>query len=88
MRKEILLRVFNEADYILKNNTTIRQTAKHFCVSKSTVHYDLQVRLKVGDFDLWKKVKKLLKTNLNQRHIRGGNATKNKYEKLKKRNKK
>ena len=75
------LRVKNEAIYILKNKTTIRATAKYFCISKSTVHYDLSTRLKKINLHLYKKVEKLLKNNFNLRHIRGGNATKNKYKK-------
>ena len=51
-----------------------------FCVSKSTIHYDLTIRLKKINKSLYKKVNKILKYNLSQRHIRGGESTKNKYK--------
>lgn len=67
------------ACYILDEKTTIRKTALAFGISKSTVHNDLSKRLKYINFSLYKKVKKLLNTNFNERHIRGGEATKQKY---------
>lgn len=57
--------------------------SKSFYVSKSTVHYDLAVRLKKLNKNLFSKVDKILKFNLSQRHLRGGRATKAKYEKIK-----
>ena len=78
--QNIDVRVKQEAVFILKNKSTIRDTAKHFGISKSTVHFDLSTRLKKVNFHLHKKVEKLLKNNFQQRHIRGGNATKNKYK--------
>ncbi len=71
------------ADYIVENSATVRQTAKNFGISKSTVHKDVAERLKAIDYKLYLKVKKVLDKNLRERHIRGGNATKQKY-KLKK----
>lgn len=76
-------RVLQLANYILENKTTIRATAKHFSMSKSTVHYDLSHRLKLIDYDLYKKVKKLLRENFKDKHIRGGLATKNLYKQKK-----
>ena len=67
------------ACYILDEKTTIRKTALAFGISKSTVHNDLSKRLKHINFSLYKKVKKLLNTNFEERHIRGGEATKQKY---------
>ena len=68
------------AEYILQNKSTIRDTAKHFCMAKSTVHYDLNVRLKTIDFELYKDVKKLLKFNFLDKHNRGGASTKLYYK--------
>ena len=83
MKRNIEVRVFNEAEFILKNKSTVREMSKYFLVSKSTVHYDLSVRLKRLNFELFKKVDKVLKFNLSQRHLRGGEATKTKYLKQK-----
>ena len=84
MKKEIVLRVLKEADFIIENNSTIREVAKVFGVSKSTVHFDLKFRLFVANKSMWEKVRKVLENNLEQRHIRGGIATREKYKKLKK----
>ena len=72
-------RVIKEAEYIIKERATVRSTAKVFGVSKSTVHHDLTTRLEFLDEDLYEKVKKHLNVNLSERHIRGGNATRDKY---------
>ena len=53
-------RVLNEAKYILKTKYTIRQIAEEFMVSKSTVHVDLNIRLKKLDYSLYQKVKQIL----------------------------
>ncbi len=71
-------RAFSE--YIIKNNATVRDTAKKFGISKSTVHKDVSQRLKKIDFDLYEKVRIILNKNKAERHIRGGMATKKKYE--------
>lgn len=71
-------------EYILNNNATIRQTAKVFGISKSTVHLDVSKKLKNVDYELFKDVKTILEKNFSERNIRGGRATKIKYEKLKK----
>lgn len=70
------------ARYIIENNATVRKTAGEFKISKSTVHKDVSYRLRAIDFELYKKVKEVLDKNLEERHIRGGIATKNKYEAL------
>ena len=67
--------------YILEKNTTVRQTAKTFGVSKSTIHKDVTERLKEINPSLAKEVKNVLDKNKSERHIRGGLATKLKYEK-------
>ena len=69
--------------YIYQNNATVRQAAAVFKVSKSTVHKDVSQRLKNLDYSLYLKVKEVLENNLRERHIRGGIATRNKYEQLK-----
>ncbi len=69
-------------NYILQNNATVRQAAAVFKISKSTVHKDVSQRLQNIDYALFLKVKEVLETNLRERHIRGGIATKQKYEKL------
>ena len=68
------------AKYIIKYGATVRKTAAAFKISKSTVHKDVSHRLKNVDYDLYCKVKTVLENNLKERHIRGGIATKNKYE--------
>ena len=75
-------RVNEIADYIIDTKDTIRQTAKKFNISKSTVHKDLTERLKIINFNLYLQIVKVLEKNKAERHIRGGNATHNKYIKL------
>ena len=72
------------AKYILEKNTTVRQTAKTFGVSKSTIHKDLTERLEEINPSLAIEVKRVLEKNKSERHIRGGMATKMKYENEKK----
>ena len=81
LREDILDRIIKEAEYIANTGATVRQTAKVFHFSKSTVHKDVTERLRPIDKDLYKKVKKVLGINLAERHIRGGEATKRKYVK-------
>ena len=66
-------------EYIIETNGTVRQTAAKFGVSKSTVHKDVSIRLAKLDPALHALVQKVLDTNRQERHIRGGNATKRKY---------
>ena len=75
----MLKRIVGEAEYIISTGATVRQTAKVFHFSKSTVHKDVTERLKKIDFQFYKKVKKILDKNLSERHIRGGEATRKKY---------
>lgn len=67
------------AEYILDTKSTIRATAKKFDMAKSTVHYYLKCKLKEVAPDLYWDVKKLLEENFNEKHIRGGLATRQKY---------
>lgn len=75
-------RVRDLAEDIIKRHSTVRSTAKKFGISKSTVHTDVTERLKTIDADLYDKVRAILDENKAQRHIRGGIATKKKYEQL------
>lgn len=79
MNKNIINRVIEESKYIIKTKDTIRDTSKVFNVSKSTVHKDLKERLMEIDINLYNEVSNILKYHLDIRHIRGGNATKEKF---------
>ncbi|MFR5746063.1 MAG: sporulation transcriptional regulator SpoIIID [Romboutsia timonensis] len=81
MRSQIEERALDVAKYILDKKTTVRQTAKTFGVSKSTIHKDVTERLEEINPTLAKEVKMVLEKNKSERHIRGGMATKLKYEK-------
>ncbi len=74
------------AHYIIDTGATVRKTAKHFNISKSTVHKDVTERLEGFNQALAKKVNAVLQENKQERHIRGGIATKKKYENMKKHN--
>ena len=65
--------------YIVENNTTVRATASRFGISKSTVHKDVTQTLKTINKSLYLDVKSVLEKNKEERHIRGGEATKKKY---------
>ena len=71
------------AVYIIENGATVRSAAKHFGISKSTVHKDLSQRLPQYNNILYKQVRSILEENKAQRHIRGGLATKRKFEQIK-----
>ncbi len=75
-------RVLEEAKYMIKTKETVREIAKVFNVSKSTVHKDLHERLIQLDNILSEQVEKILKYHIDIRHIRGGESTKKKYLKL------
>lgn len=74
-------RVINEAKYIIKTGKTVREIAQIFKVSKSTVHKDLHERLLKIDKIKYDKVDEILKYHMNIRHLRGGESTKQKYQK-------
>ena len=65
--------------YIIENRATVRQAARQFGVSKSTVHKDIAERLPLFNRRLYLQVKEILDENKAQRHIRGGLATRKKY---------
>ena len=85
MREYILERAKKCGEYIVKTGCTVRACASHFEISKSTVHKDVTERLKLFDYSLYKSVQKILGINLSERHLRGGIATKIKYESQKER---
>ena len=73
-------RAINLAQYIIDSKDTVRGAAKKFCISKSTVHKDVTERLAKINPVLAKEVREVLDENKAERHIRGGMATKLKYE--------
>lgn len=81
MKGRIQSRTIELGDYITKTNATVRDAAKVFGISKSTVHKDVTERLKLIDLTLYHSVRLVLECNLAERHIRGGTATKAKYQK-------
>lgn len=68
------------AVYIIESGGTVRSAASHFGISKSTVHKDLQLRLPKCNRSLYIQVRQVLDRNKQERHIRGGLATRNKYK--------
>ena len=79
MKTYIEERAMEIARYITDNNTTVRQAAKHFGISKSTVHKDVTERLVQVNPSLAAEARKVLDVNKSERHIRGGLATREKY---------
>ncbi len=79
VKDEIGKRVLLEAEFILSTKSTLRQTAALFGVSKSTVHVDMSKRLRKLSEKKYKKIEKILNLNFAEKHLRGGQATKNKY---------
>ena len=79
MKDYIEERAVEIANYIIEKNETVRQTAKEFGISKSTVHKDVTDRLMQVNPVLAREARKVLDVNKSERHIRGGLATKEKY---------
>lgn len=79
MKDYIEERVLNIAVYIIENNATVRDAAKKFGISKSTVHKDVTERLSQLNPSLAGETRKVLDVNKKERHIRGGMATREKY---------
>ncbi len=69
-------------EYISSTGATVRETAKKFHMSKSTVHKDVTQRLLYENPQLFETVKVVLERNKEERHIRGGMATRRKYREL------
>lgn len=74
---------FEIAVYFLDKKSTVRKTAKYFNLSKSSVHNYLHKKLPLFSLSLYQKVQAILDKNNQEKHLRGGQATKHKYEKLK-----
>lgn len=79
MHDYIHQRVVEISNYILETRATVRQVARNFGVSKSTVHKDVTERLPQINRHLARQVKKILDMNKAERHLRGGEATRRKY---------
>ncbi len=79
MKGYIEERAIEIANYIIENKATVRQTAKQFGISKSTVHKDVTERLSHINPSLASEARKVLDINKSERHIRGGMATREKY---------
>ena len=75
-------RAIQLAPYIIEHNATVRQAAKAFSVSKSTVHKDVSERLRLLSPSLFEQCRAVLEINKLQRHIRGGLATREKYARI------
>lgn len=80
MKEAVEERAIELGEYILENKATVRAAAKKFHISKSTVHKDVSDRLREINPPLYGKVREVLEVNKAQRHIRGGQATKEKYQ--------
>lgn len=72
-------RAMEIASYIIENNCTVRQAAKQYGISKSTVHKDVAERLPAINSELARQAREILELNKSERHIRGGLATREKY---------
>ncbi|MBE6038471.1 MAG: stage III sporulation protein D [Anaerofustis stercorihominis] len=79
MDSDIKIRILREAEYIANSGDTLRSTAEKMGISKSTVHKDMAKRLQYIDRELYDKVRKVTENNKSLRHIRGGEATRDKY---------
>lgn len=79
MTEQIDRRACALAVYIIETGATVRSAAQHFGISKSTVHKDLSQRLPKCNPPLFSQVRQILERNKRERHIRGGQATRNKY---------
>ncbi len=82
MKDSIDARICELADFILENEATVRAAAARYGVSKSTVHKDVTQRLQALDRIKYLQVQTVLARNKAERHLRGGMATKRKYERL------
>ncbi len=81
MKECLEIRAQKLAVYMIETGATVRAAARHFGISKSTVHKDLTQRLQQYNKGLYLQVREILDENKRERHIRGGMATKRKYEK-------
>lgn len=79
MKEYMENRILSIAQYTIDHNSTVRQAARKFGISKSTVHKDLTERLPQINHHLADEVRHVLEVNKQERHLRGGQATKEKY---------
>lgn len=79
--RDIDERVKEIARYVADTGATVRAAAKRFGISKSTVHKDMTSRLKYIDHELFSVVSAILEKNRAERHLRGGEATRQKFRK-------
>lgn len=75
--------VLREAEYILEKKETIRNISKIFHRSKSSIHKDLSIHLSKIDYEKYLRIQELFQTHKNNRHIKGGESTRKKYQLLK-----
>lgn len=80
MKLYIERRVREAGQYILDTRATIRETAKFLKTSKSTIHKDIEIRLKEIDTECYNRVSEILRNNFEKKHINGGISTKKKWE--------
>ena len=76
------------ADFVIENSATVRYTAAHFGISKSTVHKDVTSELRAINLSLYEQVYEILQKNKEERHLRGGEATRKKYKEFSKKKEK
>ena len=79
MRESVHRRVLRAAEYVLETGATVRACAARMGVSKTTIHKDMRLRLPEIDSELGREVDAVLRKNLRERHLRGGEATRRKY---------
>ena len=80
MKQNLNKRACELAVYMIETGATVRSAARHFGISKSTVHKDLTQRLTQCNPGLFAQVRAVLDINKQERHIRGGMATRKKYQ--------
>ena len=80
MKADLEERACELAVYVIETGATVRAAAQHFGISKSTVHKTLTERLRQCNYTLYTQVREILDKNKRERHIRGGMATKQKYQ--------
>lgn len=80
MKEDLEKRACQLAVYMIETGATVRTAARHFGISKSTVHKTLTQRLRQCNYSLYLQVRQVLDKNKSERHIRGGLATKRKYD--------
>ena len=82
MNQKIERRVREEAAYIIAHGATVRQTARVLGMSKSTVHKDMEMRLPQVSAPMAREVSRVFAKNRAERHLRGGEATRQRYQRL------